>query len=137
MSARREEGGQPKTDSCGQGRREGISQMWMSALKEKWFSFFLIIIFWKYFLSNINLIFEYRVPDKIMLDCKVYSSSLHIHTHTPFAYIISLPQKQKLLSNLSAYLYLLGCQLEWTPQNIPLVCCLSIYWNYTALIMQF
>ena len=95
MSARREEGGQPKTDSCGQGRREGISQMWMSALKEKWFSFFLIIIFWKYFLSNINLIFEYRVPDKIMLDCKVYSSSLHIHTHTRLLHILSAYHRSK------------------------------------------
>ena len=53
-----------------------ISQMWMSALN-KIFIFFIII--WKYFLSNINLIFEYSV---LKLECKVYPSPLHTHIHT-------------------------------------------------------
>ena len=96
---------------------------------KKRYSFFFFII-WKCFLSNVNLRFEYSVPDNIRLDCKVYSSLLHpFLIHTPFTYITSFPQKQKLLSNLSVYLYLMGCQLEWTPQNKSLVCCLSIYWN--------
>ena len=34
------------------------------------------------------------------------------HTHLTFKYIIGLPQKQKLLSNLSVCLYMMGCQLE-------------------------
>lgn len=31
---------------------------------------------WKYILSNMNLIFEYSVLDKIRLDCKVVSRGL-------------------------------------------------------------
>lgn len=30
---------------------------------------------WKYFISSINLIFEFGVPDKIRLECKVYHTS--------------------------------------------------------------
>ena len=42
--------------------------------KENIFIFFMIT--WKSFLSNLNLIFEYSVRDKIRLDWKVYPSSL-------------------------------------------------------------
>ena len=65
------------------------------------------------FSVQINLIFEYSVLNKIRLDCNVYPSPNphpspppppHTHAHTPtptppFTYIISLPQKQKLLTN--------------------------------------
>ena len=59
---------QLKVDSCRQG--EGFRQIRMATLKKNDFHFCIII--WKYFLSNINLIFEYSVLDKIKLDCKVY-----------------------------------------------------------------
>ena len=36
-----------------------------------------IIIIWKYFQPNINLILEYSVVDKIRLDCNVFPSFLH------------------------------------------------------------
>ena len=60
--------------------------MWMFSLKKtKWLtvrlrtkwvrvqlqSIFFIII-WKYFLSNINLVFEYSVLDKTRLNCNLY-----------------------------------------------------------------
>ena len=48
-----------------------VSQIWTYTLKKKKIFIFFIII-WKYFLSNVNLIFEYSVLDKIMLDCKVF-----------------------------------------------------------------
>ena len=65
----------------------GVKQIWISALKNKRI-IIIIIITWKYFPFNKN------------------------PTHAPFTCIITLPQKQKLLSDLSAYLYLMGWQLE-------------------------
>ena len=91
MSAPTRGGGGGREDSQKQtaaDRGEGVCQIWMSELKKKDIHFFLVIIIWKYFLSNENSIFEYSVLDKIRLDCKVYPSS-----------IISLLQKQKFLSN--------------------------------------
>ena len=79
------EGGQPNVD--------------VHIEKKNDFQFFIII--WKYFLSNINVMFQYSVLDKTRLDCNMYPSPLyaraHIHTHkhtyTHFTYIIiSLPQ---------------------------------------------
>ena len=72
--------------------------------KKMIFIFFIFI--WKYFL------FEYNVLDKIRLDCKACLSP-----HTYLTYITSLPQTQKLLSNLLVYIDLMGYKLEWTPQN--------------------
>ena len=42
-------------------------------MKIKSSSFFIVT--WKYFICSINLIFEYSVPDKISLECKVYHTS--------------------------------------------------------------
>ena len=42
------------------------------------------VIISKYFLPNINLIFEYSVPDNIRLDCKVYP--YHPHTNAFYMY---------------------------------------------------
>ena len=44
----------------------------------------IFVIISKYFLPNINLIFEYSVLDKIRLDFKVYPFP---HIHTPFTNI--------------------------------------------------
>ena len=66
------------------------------------FHFFITV--WKYFMFNINLIFQYNVLNRIKLECKVYPSPqspsspnrpdththTHTHTHTFFAYIVSL-----------------------------------------------
>ena len=58
-------------------RSGSVNQMWMSTLKKKvFFSFFIIV--WKYFLSNINSIFECSLLDKIRLDCKVYPFPTHL-----------------------------------------------------------
>ena len=46
--------------------------------KKNDFHFFIII--WKYFLSNISLIFENSALDKISIDGKVYPSPPHTHT---------------------------------------------------------
>ena len=101
MSALRGEGGQPKTDSCGQGEG-GQPNVDVCIERKTRFSFFFVMI-WKSSLSNINLISEYTVLDKIRLE--VLSIPLpHTHTQIPFIYIISLPPKQKLLSNLPFYL---------------------------------
>ena len=109
MSAtKRGDGDQPKADSCGHGGGGGlVSQMWMSTFKKKLCHFFIII--WKYFLSNINSIFEYSELDKIRLDCKVYPSPPHTHT---FCIYYQLTTEAKILSNLSLYIYLTGCKLE-------------------------
>ena len=105
-------------------------KIWISILKEKIiFVFFLII--WKQFLSNTNSNFKHSVLDKNIFNCKMYPFPLppqHLHKHTfYFINIISLLQKQKLLSNLSVYPSLMNFQLDGTPQNKPLVCCLPIY----------
>ena len=64
------------------------------------FHFFITV--WKYFMFNVNLIFQYNVLNRIKLECKVYPSPqspsspnrpdthTHTHTHTFFAYIVSL-----------------------------------------------
>ena len=90
MSTLKGGGDQPKAESYGQGggRQPNVDVCIM---------------------SNMNLIFEYSALEKIRLDCKVYLSP---NTHTPFAYIASLLQKQKLLSNLSVYIHLMGYKLE-------------------------
>ena len=105
MSTLKGGGDQPKAESYGQGggRQPNVDV----CIKKNHFNFFFII--WKYFVSNMNLIFEYSALEKIRLDCKVYLSP---NTHTPFAYIASLLQKQKLLSNLSVYIHLMGYKLE-------------------------
>ena len=54
--------------------------------KKNDFQFFIFTIIWKYFQSNINVMFQYSVLDKIRLDCNMYPSSLYTcartHTHT-------------------------------------------------------
>ena len=62
--------------------------MWMSTLRKNDFHFSIII--WKYFLYNINEMFEYSVLDKIRLDCMVYPS----HTHTQLASNLTLIQNK-------------------------------------------
>ena len=72
------------------------------------FRFFITI--WKYFMFNINLIFQYNVRNRIRLECKVYPSRpsplppptdpTHTHTHTHPFHI------------LSVYFYLMVCPLE-------------------------
>ena len=68
----RGEGSQPKGDSCGQEDRGSAECDCPNWKKKKKDAHFLKKVIWKYFQSNINLIFEYSVLDKIRLDCKVY-----------------------------------------------------------------
>ena len=91
---------------------------------KKLFSFFLFFIIQKHFLSNINSIFEHSVLDKNRLDCKVYP----FPQQTPFAYITSLPQKQKLLSSLSFCIYLMSCKLERcnSTELVPGLLCINL-----------
>ena len=70
-----EEGAQPKEYSCGQ-EWKGQPNVDVHIEKKIFFSFFIIV--WKYFLSNINSIFECSVLDKIRLDYKVYPSPTHL-----------------------------------------------------------
>ena len=70
-------------------RDEGGFERNMNVRFEKNDFYFLIII---YFLSNVNVMFEYSVLDIIRLECKVYPSP-PVYIHTPFAYIISLSEK--------------------------------------------
>ena len=110
--------------------------------KKKGFSFFIIIILiWKYAMPNINLIFEYSIIDKIRFDWKMYqppptirwppslppAPPLNTHTYT---FIISLPQKQKLLSKFIDQL----CNRSWYLFYSPLVYAthdleLALFWN--------
>ena len=54
--------------------------------KKNDFQLFIFTIIWKYFQSNINVMFQYSVLDKIRLGCNMYPSSLYTcactHTHT-------------------------------------------------------
>ena len=87
FAPKRREEGQPKADNCGQGG-QGSPKCGCRTEKNVDFHFFIII--WRYFLSNVNSIFEYSVLDKIRLDCKVYPShpfaSPYTHIHTFYIY---------------------------------------------------
>ena len=123
-------------DSCGQGRN-GSRERWMFALKKKKaFSFFIIIILiWKYAMPNINLIFEYSIIDKIRFDWKMYrpppTTCCPPSKHTPtYTFIISLPQKQQLLSKFIDQL----CNRSWYLFYSPLLYAihdleLALFWN--------
>ena len=54
--------------------------------KKNDFQLFIFTIIWKYFQSNINVMFQYSVLNKIRLGCNMYPSSLYTcartHTHT-------------------------------------------------------
>ena len=54
--------------------------------KKNDFQLFIFTIIWKYFQSNINVMSQYSVLDKIRLGCNIYPSSLYTcactHTHT-------------------------------------------------------
>ena len=85
----------------------------MFALKKMIFIFF--IINWKYFLSNINSVFEYSVVDRIRLYVKVYQSPTphtHTHTHTPFTYITNSYHRSKNYF-LFVSLFLFGGWQAW------------------------
>ena len=75
MSTPKGEGGSAKSRQL-RTRGEGVSQIWMFELKKKCILIFFTII-WKYFPSNIIVIFKYSVLNKIRLDGKVYPSLLH------------------------------------------------------------
>ena len=75
-----EEGGQPNVD----------------VRIEKNDDFYFFIIIWKYFFSNINVIFEYSVLDRIRLDCKVYPPP---YTHTHILHILSAYHRSKFNFN--------------------------------------
>ena len=51
--------------------------------------FHFCILIWKYVLSNINVMFEYTVLEKIRLDCKVCPSPPPTYTHPHLLHILS------------------------------------------------
>ena len=77
------------------GERESAKnrQLWMSALKKKIFIFFD----------------DLQIPSVQYIHPVPPNLPPPPQAHTSFTYITTLPQSQILLSNLSVYLYLIGC----------------------------
>ena len=65
----------PKADSCGQEMKGCQLNV------DVHLNVIFIIIIWKYFSSNVNLISEYSVLDKIKHDCNMYSSPQSFTSH--------------------------------------------------------
>ena len=121
MFAPRGDEGQPKVDRCGQGGRR-VNHMWMSALKKKRFTFFLLWLLFRKTLSFINLIFEDSVLDKIKLDCNTavlsayHRSKNYFFCHSMFIlswcletnllrYLIFITSNVSLIQKLSLSLF--------------------------------